>query len=187
MLAKHRMRKLGLALVATVALGVATATNAEARFLGGFGGFHGFGGLGGFRGAGFGFRGAGLGYRGPGWGWGGLGAAVVAGSVLGAASSYGYPSYPAYGDYGYSYPSYGYPVYGGYGYAYPAYGYPTYGGYSYSYPAYGYPAYGSYGGFRGAYARGFGGAAFASGHRFAGVGAGFGRVGRVHAGRRLRR
>jgi hypothetical protein len=159
MLEKH-LQKLGLALVATAAFGLASATNAEARVFGGFhaGGFPVFH-AGGFRGGGFGFRGAGLGYRGRGWGWRGFGAGVVASGALAAANSYayGYPSYPANSGYGYSY------------------------------PAYGYPAYGTYGGFGGAYAGRFGGAAFATGHRFVGNHAGFGRASSVHAGRLLRR
>lgn len=164
MLEKRGVQRLGLALIATVALGLATATNAEARLLGGFhaGGFHGFhaGGFrGGLRGGGFGFRGAGVGFRGRGWGWGGVGAGVVVGSALGAA-----------GDYAYGYPSY-----------------PAYSGYGYPYPAYGYAAAGNYGAFRGGYVRRFGGATFASGHRFVGGHAGLGRIGRVHAGHLLRR
>src|SRR5262249_61324770 len=75
MLQKHRLQKLGLALVAAGALSLSTWTGAEARplglllgggfhHLGGFGGgFHpGFGG--GLRGGALGFRPAGLGYRG---------------------------------------------------------------------------------------------------------------------------
>jgi hypothetical protein len=101
------LRKVVIALLAVVAIGM-SPTVASAR--GGFGGFHGGFGGGGWHGGGWRGGGWGGGWRGPAYGAIGLGVGL---GLAGAYAGYGYPyGYGYGGPYGYD-DDYGYASYGG--------------------------------------------------------------------------